>query len=318
MSTGETLTPPLATVPPGSSRSPPEHPSSYFPFPTAPFGSLLPSRSNSPLPNFIQPSRAYARHPYEEKDSIDLNEEEGNSYTGGGTMWAATTDQSMGWFRRLLAGGVALVGIYLLLTRIPPLLTPRQVKPTRFTPFLAAGGFKLVGARGAPHPILPLITSAREQWDTKLASQSTTFDKATRTYRAKYNLTPPPGFAKWFAFATQGRNHTLVDEYDSLMADLLPFRSLSPLELRRRIAELAHVPGISIVSIRSGVAHVNTKSGKWAPASAFQQMLDAFVRDLPDMDVAINEKQEGRVLPRRERMVLMEEYGIEDQGAISK
>lgn len=167
------------------------------------------------------------------------------------------------------------------------------------------------------HPILPLLAQAEQQWTSLLRSQSTTFDRASKTYKQRYSLPPPPGFDKWFAFATQARNHSLIDEYDQLMDDLSPYRSLSPTELRRRTAELAQVPGISIVSIRNGVAQVHSKSGRWAPALAFQQMLASFVRDLPDMDVAINEKPEGRVLPRQQRKVIREEYGLDDDDVIA-
>lgn len=194
----------------------------------------------------------------------------------------------------------------------------RTVKMTRrLSPFLPTAFTSLLRSPSSgstvAHPILPLLTAASIKWSALLSSQSTTFDKASKAYRSRYSLPPPRDFDKWFAFATQGRNHTLVDEYDSLMADLLPFRSLSPRELRRRTVELAQLPGMSIVSIRSGVAQVHSKSGKYAPAVAFQQMLGAFVRDLPDMDIAINEKPEGRVLPRRERTVLMEDYGLDEQ-----
>ncbi|SCV72137.1 BQ2448_4831 [Microbotryum intermedium] len=166
------------------------------------------------------------------------------------------------------------------------------------------------------HPILTFLTSSRLAWSKKLTAQSTTFDKFSKTYTARYRRPLPPGMDKWFAFATQGRNHSLVDEYDTLMQDLLPYRSLTPKELRRRTAELASVPGISIISIRNGVAQVHSKSGKWAPASAFQQMLSPYVKALPDMDIAINEKPEGRVLPRRRKEITWADFGFDEQLAL--
>jgi hypothetical protein len=42
-------------------------------------------------------------------------------------------------------------------------------------------------------------------------------------------------------------------------------------------------------------------------------MIGAFVRDLPDMDIAINEKPEGRVLPRRQKKVYQSDYGLEGE-----
>jgi len=211
--------------------------------------------------------------------------------------------------------GLCAAGLTLsLLIRLAWIPSPTNKINASLGPYIPASVRAIVGTPGhgpaSPHPILPLISHAREAWSTKLSSQSTSFARASQTYKLRYKRDPPPGFDKWFAFATQGKNHTLVDEYDSLMGDLAPFRALSATELKKRTAELAQLPGISIVSIRSGVAQVHAKSGKWAPAIAFQEMINDFVRDLPDMDFAINEKPEGRVLPRRHRRILNKDYGI--------
>ena len=219
---------------------------------------------------------------------------------------------------RLIGGTFLFVLFLILLSRLSFLPSPsashRAKVAHHLTPYMpqsVLAFIKPVTGPSSPHPILPLLTNARTSWSKKLTSQSSTFDRATKTYKARYGMTPPPGFDKWFAFATQGRNHSLVDEYDQLMQDLKPYRSLSPQEIRRRTAELAQVPGISIVSIRNGVAQVHSKSGKWAPALAFQQMIGAYVRDLPDMDIAVNERPEGRVLPRMQKRVSMADYGLE-------
>lgn len=219
---------------------------------------------------------------------------------------------------RLIGGTFLFVLFLILLSRLSFLPSPsashRAKVAHHLTPYMpqsVLAFIKPVTGPSSPHPILPLLTNARTSWSKKLTSQSSTFDRATKAYKARYGMTPPPGFDKWFAFATQGRNHSLVDEYDQLMQDLKPYRSLSPQEIRRRTAELAQVPGISIVSIRNGVAQVHSKSGKWAPALAFQQMIGAFVRDLPDMDIAVNERPEGRVLPRMQKRVSMADYGLE-------
>lgn len=219
---------------------------------------------------------------------------------------------------KLVAATFVVVLFLVLVSRLSFIPSPspshRAKVAHHLTPYMPQSVLALIRpASGptAPHPILPLVTNARDSWTKKLKAQSTTFDRATKSYKARYGMSPPPGFDKWFAFATQGKNHSLVDEYDQLMADLKPYRSLSPQEIRRRTAELAQVPGISIVSIRNGVAQVHSKSGKWAPALAFQQMIGSFVRDLPDMDIAVNEKPEGRVLPKIQKRVSMADYGLD-------
>ncbi|BGP40399.1 hypothetical protein JCM10449v2_004361 [Rhodotorula kratochvilovae] len=218
---------------------------------------------------------------------------------------------------KLLAAMFAVLFLIVVLARMSFLPQHHAATVARYMPQSVSSFMQVIEGPSSPHPILPLLTTAREKWGKKLASQSTTFDRATRTYKSRYGLAPPVGFDKWFAFATQGRNHSLVDEYDQLMQDLAPFRALSPQELRRRTAELAQVPGISIVSIRSGQAQVHSKSGKWLPAQAFQEMIASFVHDLPDMDIAINEKPEGRVLPRQQRRVYMSDYGLEGEELVA-
>ena len=218
---------------------------------------------------------------------------------------------------RLLLGMFAILGFLVLLARLSVLPEHQTARVAAYMPSPVRGLIQVVEGPTEAHPIIPLIREAREKWHKKLTSQSWTFDRATRTYKSRYGRAPPPGFDKWFAFATQGRNHSLVDEYDQLMEDLEPFRALSAAELRRRTAELSKVPGISIVSIRNGEAQVHARSSSWAPADAFQRMLAAFVRDLPDMDIAINERPEGRVLPRQQRHVFMSDYGLEGEELVA-
>jgi len=164
------------------------------------------------------------------------------------------------------------VGLTLsILIRLAWIPSPTKQVNATLGPYLPASVRAIVGEPGEgpapPHPILPLITSARQAWSDKLAAQSTTFAQASQTYKQRYKRDPPPRFDKWFAFATQGKNHTLVDEYDGLMHDLLPFRALSAQELRKRTAELAQVPGISIVSIRGGSRRCTPRVASGPPRS---------------------------------------------------
>lgn len=279
---------------------------------TTPLVSPPPSRSSTPRPEFAAKYGGYGSQVYkEDKDLLAAADVAFASPRTRRSPFAAVLTVVLPFS--------AFIALLYLLSHLSIITSPHQQISQHLTPFLPASFVDLIGPTSAgpaaPHPIIPLLTSANDQWANLLASQSHTFDKASRTYKLRYGRVPPRGFDRWFAFATQGRNHTLVDEYDQLMEDLLPFRSLSPNELKRRTAELAQLSGMSIVSIRGGVAQVHSKSSKYAPAVAFQQMLGAFVRDLPDMDVAINEKPEGRVLPRQQRKVVMEEYGLEEQDA---
>lgn len=154
-----------------------------------------------------------------------------------------------------------------------------------------------------PHPILTHLLVADQKWNNLVASQSKTLSRAISTYQTRYSRPPPAGFRDWFIFAAKERHHALVDEYDSMMKDLHPFRKVSAVELRRRTAELGKTPGFSLVEIRGGVAEVKSRSGRYAAAAALQDMMKGFVKALPDMDIAVNERGGGRVLPPREREV---------------
>ncbi|WAR55735.1 hypothetical protein PtB15_6B478 [Puccinia triticina] len=54
----------------------------------------------------------------------------------------------------------------------------------------------------SPHPILPLLLSARQAWQSTLQSQPISLQQARIYYHQKfYPLQPPPGFGQWFQFA---------------------------------------------------------------------------------------------------------------------
>jgi hypothetical protein len=161
------------------------------------------------------------------------------------------------------------------------------------------------------HPILPILTQARAKQSQLIKRQSTAYQQAISQYRKRYGQDPPKGFDKWWSFA-KARNHTMVDEYDSMMVDLNAFTVLSAEELKLRTRTLGQLPGVSLLSIKGGKATIHSKSGKWAPALALQEMMNAFVGQLPDMEIAVNEKPEGRVLPARWKDIDAEEWADEE------
>lgn len=161
------------------------------------------------------------------------------------------------------------------------------------------------------HPILPLLRGASLKANNLVSRQSNTLTQAVANYRKRYKKDPPKGFDKWWSFA-KARNHTLVDEYDSLMQDISKFATLSPNVLRTRTRTLAQLQSVSLITIKSGKAQIHSKSGKWAPALALQEMMNAFVTTLPDMEIAINEKPEGRILPGQWKQVNLDEWEDED------
>ncbi|KAF2714255.1 glycosyltransferase family 90 protein [Pleomassaria siparia CBS 279.74] len=149
------------------------------------------------------------------------------------------------------------------------------------------------------HPITTLIRQAsvtHKQWSAQ-AHASRSPPEAIRYYRERYSRDPPPGFDKWFRYATL-RNSLVIDDFDNIEDDLAPFSSLSPAELRRRTAQiLAENNGLGGISIRSGRAKVFTNvpgTHRWLLDGAIR-MIEKFVEHLPDMDLAMNLNDECRV-----------------------
>jgi hypothetical protein len=99
-----------------------------------------------------------------------------------------------------------------------------------------------------PHPIQTRLESARQRWKDKLNSQSVDYAQFKAKYRKKYNLEPPEGMREWFKIVSAD-GVLLVDEFDSLMASLKPFRIMSPDELHRRTLEVAAMPTFSLLNV---------------------------------------------------------------------
>ncbi|GAA6063769.1 hypothetical protein JCM10212_006265 [Sporobolomyces blumeae] len=93
-----------------------------------------------------------------------------------------------------------------------------------------------------PHPIHYLIREAEAAWNDKVSRQSRTLAEAVAEYRRRYGIAPPRGFDRWYAFAT-AHNVSLIDEYDSIQSQVLPFAALSPETLQKRSAMLQNTTG---------------------------------------------------------------------------
>ncbi|KZT56709.1 glycosyltransferase family 90 protein [Calocera cornea HHB12733] len=91
-------------------------------------------------------------------------------------------------------------------------------------------GLVVVNPRGR-HPIYELVERAQREWEEKNARASKTLEQAVREYQRRYGRWPPRGFDKWWAYVER-HNVQLPDEYDQILADLVPYYAYSPRELR--------------------------------------------------------------------------------------
>ena len=150
------------------------------------------------------------------------------------------------------------------------------------------------------HPIEILMSEAVERHDKWLiqASASGTLTQAVTEYRRRYNRQPPPNFDKWYEFATL-RTSLIIDDYDGIFDDLLPFWAFDPEHLRARTHEILADPWneVAQIRIRSGKAEIGEKmppTHRWMVEGAIA-MIDNFLEWLPDMDIALNINDESRV-----------------------
>ncbi|WWD20528.1 hypothetical protein CI109_105004 [Kwoniella shandongensis] len=135
--------------------------------------------------------------------------------------------------------------------RRPRAPLPRSVLDKRTKDHKVEGGLLKVNPDSLVHPIYELIRDAREEWDKKVARQSTTLKEAVVEYRRRYGRQPPKGFDKWWAYVCEN-NVQLPDEYDQIHTDLLPFRALSPRDLNARINAATRLPDTYTLRVRKG------------------------------------------------------------------
>ncbi|KAI5366532.1 Putative glycosyl transferase CAP10 domain-containing protein [Septoria linicola] len=150
------------------------------------------------------------------------------------------------------------------------------------------------------HPIDMAMYEAQGRHETFVAqaSASRTLAEATQAYRLRYKRHPPPGFYDWFEYATK-RSSTVIDDFDSIYRDLLPFHALSPGEIRERTWTLIANPwndaaGISIRAGKVAISPNVVPTHLWM-LEGIVSMISKFADSLPDMDLAFNLNDECRI-----------------------
>ncbi|RHZ47897.1 hypothetical protein CDV55_100671 [Aspergillus turcosus] len=161
------------------------------------------------------------------------------------------------------------------------------------------------------HTIELLIYNSNKHHDawSSQAKSSKSLADAVANYRKRYNQHPPPGFDKWYEYATS-RSSVVIDDFDQIHTDLLPFRALSPRRIRDLTRDLATNPfnDIGAISIRNGTPRVQEgikPTHAWMVLGA-AKMIENFAQYLPDMDLAFNLNDEPRVAVPWEKATKLE------------
>ena len=150
------------------------------------------------------------------------------------------------------------------------------------------------------HPIDLLIYDAQAAHEAYVNQSSTSrnLDEAVKQYAARYGGYPPPGFQHWYKYATD-RNSAIIDDFDGIYHDLLPFFALSPQEIRERTWQMISNPwhDASALQIRNGKVEIGSHvpdTHRWM-LEGVQHIINPFAEWLPDMDLAFNVNDECRV-----------------------
>ncbi|KIY03617.1 uncharacterized protein Z520_00308 [Fonsecaea multimorphosa CBS 102226] len=164
------------------------------------------------------------------------------------------------------------------------------------------------------HPIDMLMYDATLHHNKYLETVGSTSSlaEAVAGYAHRYNRNPPPGFDIWFEYA-KNRSVLIVDEYDQIYHDLLPFRAVPPSELRSQTWKMVSNPWneISGITIRDGEAKVQENvlpTHRWM-LEGVAVLINSFARYLPDMDLAFNLNDESRIAVPYEQMKDLRERG---------
>jgi hypothetical protein len=159
------------------------------------------------------------------------------------------------------------------------------------------------------HLVEKLIYEARidsGRWMVQ-ATVSDSLKVAVQEYKER-NLgrSPPPNFDKWYEFALS-RNSVIIDMYDQIRDDLLPFWSFDPDDLRWRTdrllrdSERREQSNYAFIDIENGTALYHMGPGHGDEdievIDALTSMIKDFAQYLPNMYFAVNVGTRAEVLP---------------------
>jgi hypothetical protein len=169
-------------------------------------------------------------------------------------------------------------------------------------------------SRVGHHPIDRLMWEAEINHETYVAqaSASTNLKDAVRNYRKRYSRHPPPGFDHWYRYATD-RGSLVIDDFDSVDRDLLPYYALSPEDIRQRTWLMIANPwnDASGISIRNGKVAISPNvmpTHRWM-LDGIVDIISHFAEWLPDMDLAFNMNDECRIAVHYDEIEAMREVG---------
>jgi hypothetical protein len=168
----------------------------------------------------------------------------------------------------------------------------------------------------AYHPVDLLIHEASDRHKVYAgrAYSSANLTAAVVEYQHRHGRNPPPNFHEWYRYAI-GRNSLIIDDFDKIHEDLLPFWTLDPAEIRERTWHTTSNPwnDVAGIGIRNGKAEISPHAiatHRWM-LDGIVDMISHFSEFLPDMDLGFNLNDECRVAVPYEDIQARKEAGKE-------
>lgn len=141
------------------------------------------------------------------------------------------------------------------------------------------------------HPVDTLIERADQDYKKLLDKETQTLSGAAAAYRKRRGRQPPPRFDQWFAYAQNQSAVIVEDFFDQIHHDIAPLWGLPAKSIREHANVFIHR-----ISVRRGIVTSRTDIEEREWLKLWRDMVQSVAEHLPDMDLAINEMDESRMV----------------------
>jgi hypothetical protein len=237
----------------------------------------------------------------------------GTCVVSAASAFSADSTGSLGLLQTLTRLGIGLGAIYQTISLLPkqsrgryllfifalwPMLSLISHTPlSERIPFIPGEIWTEKGPTSTPvkdprHPIEILITKAQTDFTQLIEGQSKVLEDAEAEYRRRYSRDPPPGFDKWFSYATS-KQSVLIDDFDMIHEDLKPFWKISPEILHQSIDHVSSFDHLALRKCGFTKGEYHGQGGGWI-VDDLGSLLSDVAKDLPDVDFAFDVVDEPR------------------------
>lgn len=236
--------------------------------------------------------------------------------------WAGITSTQLNHPSRMIQKNrktaVVIVCIFFLLYGLRSFSRPEWsgIRKSPVSPLAGAEQYILgTSSGGKQHPIEVLNADAKKEFAAMVAGQSKTLAEASTEYQRRYNRPPPPGFDVWFTRAIR-QNATIIDNFDTVMTTLEPFWRFAPQEIRTRARlAIATHNQMSHVAIKNHTSFVSEDSDK-GHTDVIVQWLEPILQFLPDMELAVSDTDEPRVVVPHDELQSQQSPCVKNQNIL--